>query len=103
MTALMADGEADAPALRAMDTIQGRTVGVVRLSDPGLLLWCVPPGTAAGWAEHRTRPRSASEPRTRCRSPAPARAPAGSCSPSTGRHRTLRQRPASGLMTISPS
>ncbi|MGW8387127.1 hypothetical protein ACWGMW_16370 [Streptomyces albidoflavus] len=46
------DGEAAARALRAMDSVQGRTAGVVRLPDPGLLLWCVPPGTAAGWTGH---------------------------------------------------
>ncbi|MEU3261473.1 hypothetical protein ABZ694_27415 [Streptomyces albidoflavus] len=46
------DGMAAARALRAMDEVQGVTAGVVRLPAPGLLLWCVPPGTAAGWAGH---------------------------------------------------
>ncbi|MGX1798801.1 hypothetical protein ACWIGN_23635, partial [Streptomyces albidoflavus] len=46
------DGMAAARALRAMDAVQGITAGVVRLPEPGLLLWCVPPGTAAGWAGH---------------------------------------------------
>ncbi len=46
------DGMAAARALRAMDEVQGVTAGVVRLPAPGLLLWCVPPGTAAGWAWH---------------------------------------------------
>lgn len=46
------DGMAAARALRAMDEVQGVTAGVVRLPEPGLLLWCVPPGTAAGWAGH---------------------------------------------------
>lgn len=46
------DGEAAARALRAMDAVQGGAAGVVRLPTPGLLLWCVPSGTAAGWSWH---------------------------------------------------
>ncbi|WP_436740205.1 hypothetical protein [Streptomyces sp. BBFR102] len=46
------DGMAAARTLHGMDAVQGVTAGVVRLPTPGLLLWCVPPGTAADWTGH---------------------------------------------------